>query len=69
MGDCKIYNVVPFLLSASINDTCLKNLFNKYLEHGKISNSWSNASVLIMHKKGKPVDLKKYRPIRLLSQL
>ena len=42
------------------------NLFNRCLREGKLPNSWKDASVIIIHKKGDTADTKNYRPISLL---
>ena len=35
------------------------NMFNMYLREGKLPNSWKDASVIIIHKKGDTADIKK----------
>ena len=42
------------------------NMFNMCLREGKLPNSWKDASVIIIHKKGDTADIKSYRPISLL---
>ena len=42
------------------------NMFNRCLSEGKLQNSWENASVILIHKKGDTADIKNYRPISLL---
>ena len=43
------------------------NMFNRCLREDKLPNSWKDASVIIIHKKGDTADIKKiYRPISLL---
>ena len=42
------------------------NMFSRYLREGKLPNSWKDASVIIIHKKGDTADIKNYRPISLL---
>ena len=44
------------------------NMFNRCLRlrEGKLANSWKDASVIIIHKKGDTADIKNYRPISLL---
>ena len=42
------------------------NMFNRSLREGKLPNSWKDASVIIIHKKGDTADIKNYRPISLL---
>ena len=42
------------------------NMFNRCLREGKLPNSWKDASVIIIHKKGDTADIKNYRPISLL---
>jgi len=44
-------------------------LFSKCLEESKIPDSWNNAVVVLLHKKGDITRLENYRPISLLSQL
>ena len=43
------------------------NMLNRCLSEGKLPNSWENASVILIHKKGDTTDIKKnYIPISLL---
>ena len=42
------------------------NMFNRCLREGKLPNSWKDALVIIIHKKGDTADIKNYRPISLL---
>ena len=35
------------------------NMFNRCLSEGKLPNSWKNASVILIHKKGDTADIKK----------
>ena len=35
------------------------NMFNRCLREGKLPNSWKDASVIIIHKKGDTADIKK----------
>ena len=42
------------------------NMFNRCLREGKLPNSWKDASVITIHKKGDTSDIKNYRPINLL---
>ena len=44
----------------------LTKLFNRCLSDGRIPESWKNASVAIIHKKGDIADIRNYRPISLL---
>jgi exonuclease III len=44
----------------------LTKLYNRCLSDGQVPNSWKNASVVIIHKKGDTADIKNYRPISLL---
>ena len=39
------------------------NMFKRCLREGKLPNSWKDASVIIIHKKGDPADINNYRPI------
>ena len=41
-------------------------MFNRWLREGILPNSWENASLIIIHKKGDSADIKKYRPISFL---
>ena len=45
----------------------LTQLFNRCLSDGRVSSSWKNASVVLIHKKGDTADIKSYRPISLLQ--
>ena len=49
--------------------TVIANMFNKCLEESRIPDSWNNAVVIVLHKKGDITKLGNYRPISLLSQL
>lgn len=44
-------------------------LFNRCLEEGKIPDTWRNAEVIILFKKGDRTNIENYRPISLLSVL
>ena len=45
----------------------LTNIFNNILKTKQISDSWHEAKIVILFKKGDPKDIKNYRPISLLS--
>ena len=47
--------------------TYLTNIFNNILKTKQIPDSWHEAKILILFKKGDPKDIKNYRPINLLS--
>lgn len=47
----------------------LLTLLNKCLEEGKIPDSWKNAEVILLFKKGDCTNLENFRPISLLSIL
>ena len=47
--------------------TYLTNIFNNILRTKQIPDSWDEAKIVILFKKGDPKDIKNYRPIRLLS--
>lgn len=44
-------------------------LFNKCLEQEKVAESWTNAEVVLIHKKGDKAKIDNYRPISLLAHL
>ena len=41
------------------------NMFNRCLREGKLPNSWKDASVIIIHKKGDRADIKKLQTDKL----
>lgn len=47
----------------------IAELFNKCLEKGKIPKDWTNAEIILLHKKGDITKLENYRPISLLQQI
>ena len=47
--------------------TYLTNIFNNILKTKQIPDSWYEAKIVILFKKGGPKDIKNYRPISLLS--
>ena len=47
--------------------TYLTNIFNNILKTKQIPDSWHEAKIVILFKKGDPKDIKSYRPICLLS--
>ena len=47
--------------------TYLTNIFNNVLKTKQIPDSWHEAKIVILFKKGDPKDIKNYRPISLLS--
>ena len=47
--------------------TYLTNIFNNILKTKQIPDSWHEAKIVILFKKGDPKDINNYRPIRLLS--
>ena len=47
--------------------TYLTKIFNNILKTKQISDSWHEAKIVILFKKGDPKDIKNYRPISLLS--
>ena len=49
--------------------TYLTNIFNNILKTKQIPDSWHEAKVVILFKKGDPKDIKNYRPISLLSHI
>ena len=51
----------PFVL------TYLTNIFNNILKTKQIPDSWHEAKIVILFKKGDPKDIKNYMPISLLS--
>ena len=49
--------------------TYLTNIFNNILKTKQIPDSWHEAKIVVLFKKGDPKDIKNYRPVSLLSQL
>lgn len=49
--------------------TKMCELFNECLKEGKIPDTWNNAIVVLLYKKGDRADIENYRPISLLSQI
>ena len=47
--------------------TYLTNIFNNILKTKQIPDSWHEAKIVILFKKGNPKDIKNYRPVSLLS--
>ena len=45
----------------------ITNIFNNMLKKKQIADSWHEAKIVILFKKGDPKDIKNYRPISLLS--
>ena len=45
----------------------LKTIFNEILESQEIPETWREAKIIILHKKGERRDIKNYRPVSLLS--
>ena len=54
-------------LGGTIVLTYLTNIFNNILKTKQIPDSWQEAKIVILFKKGYPKDIKNYRPISLLS--
>ena len=54
-------------LGGSMVLTYLTNIFNNILKTKQIPDSWHEAKIVILFKKGDPKDIKNYRPISLLS--
>ena len=48
--------------------TYLTNIFNNILNTKQIPDSWHEAKIVILFKKGDPIDIKNYRPISVLSR-
>ena len=47
--------------------TYLTNIHNSILKTKQIPDSWYEAKIVILFKKGDPKDIKNYRPMSLLS--
>ena len=47
--------------------TYLTNIFNTILKTKQIPDSWHEAKIVILFKKGDPKDIKNYRPVSLLT--
>lgn len=45
----------------------LTRIFNKIIEIGKIPEQWYKSDIILLYKKGDPLDIANYRPISLLS--
>ena len=45
----------------------MKTIFNETLESQEIPETWREAKMIILHKKGERRDIKNYRPVSLLS--
>ena len=43
------------------------NMLNRCLSEGKLPNSWENASVILIHKKGDTADIKKLQTDKLVT--
>lgn len=47
----------------------VKLLLDKCIEEGKVPDTWNNAEVILLHKKGDITNIENYRPISLLTHL
>lgn len=53
----------PFLVAH------LAELFNLVLEKEQVPSQWSKSNIILLYKKGDPLDISNYRPISLLSTI
>ncbi|CAK1593913.1 unnamed protein product [Parnassius mnemosyne] len=47
----------------------LAELFNLVLEKEQVPSQWSKSNIILLYKKGNPLDISNYRPISLLSTI